>query len=353
MPSEDSLSADKDRVAFALEALAGPAGSFASALATALEQLRGFLDDHSPNAEDHSERISVELGPFAAGRIDSERFAQLSQHPSRNNGDGATALDTELLVRALDTLTSLHAEGDRLTHIEVAEGETLQATVERSISHLGTAFGAARVVALAKTGRYEPSEHAGFLEAFPFDLWNRIERKIAPPLVVDVKGSALRASGLDAFFDGSQKIVLIVSGDCTPAPLVRLISPSTYVLQTGDGKGLDRFAAWSGPGIAALVPESAARFAHDPEGGSTIWQRIRIDHLPETVPAGIAGWSTAQLEQELAQLAALSAPATGVAAAATAPQPGVADAPPGAAAADPADKLAAWLLQQADLTGSG
>jgi hypothetical protein len=122
------------------------------------------------------------------------------------------------------------------------------------------------------------------------------------------------------------------------------------VLQTSDGQGLDRLAAWDGPGIAALVPESAARFVHDPAAGGAHGKRLSITAVPEQVPRrAVGGLSAAQQTEELGLLRSLA----------------VADARDGAPAAaataaegggprpEPADKLAAWLLSQVDLSDLG
>jgi hypothetical protein len=111
---------------------------------------------------------------------------------------------------------------------------------------------------------------------------------------------------------------------------------------------LDRFTEWDGPAIAAWMPESAARFAHDPSAGDTPAERITVDHIPDEKPLRpVGGTSVFQQLEELKQLELLatagSQPADPTAPAAAAP---AAAAP---AATAPADKLAAWLLQQADL----
>jgi hypothetical protein len=117
-----------------------------------------------------------------------------------------------------------------------------------------------------------------------------------------------------------------------------------FVMQTADPADVQRLAAFEGPAVGAVVPESAARFVHDPATGSETWQRLAVTYLPEKDPKGsIGGLSGFQQAQELRQLKALAARP-----AATAPA-----AEPGAAAQpleNPVDKLAAWLLTQADLS---
>ena len=127
--------------------------------------------------------------------------------------------------------------------------------------------------------------------------------------------------------------------------LARLIAPGTFVLQTSDATGLERFAAWDGPGVLALVPDEAARFVHDPAAGATVWDRLTVTFLPSEPPRKpIGGLSAAQQAEELALLAALASKPAGAAVEPGAGSGSVA----AAAAADPVDKLAAWLLRQAD-----
>jgi hypothetical protein len=101
----------------------------------------------------------------------------------------------------------------------------------------------------------------------PFEEWTKAERQARPPIVLRVQGTDLHAGGLERFLDGGQHIVLIVEGPSSPAPLARLVTPGTLVLQTNDEFGLEEFANATGPAIAAIVPDTAARFLHDPGAG--------------------------------------------------------------------------------------
>jgi hypothetical protein len=336
MPSDD-------RIVLATEAVAGQADAFRSALATTVEQVRDILARHRAPADGQTGRCGAELGDFASDRIDSERFSRLFV-----SSNGAKLTTIEPIERAFETLSALSAERDKLCRVTVDEGGNLREAVAHALAHLGRAFGAARVVALSRSDRYRDPEHAKLVGAFPFERWNKTERRIAPPLIVIVNGRDLHAAGLVEFLDGAQKIVLIVNGECPPAALVRLISPGTFVLQTLDGTGLDRFAAWRGPGIAALVPDSAARFVHDPAVGAALYDRITIHHAPKERPLKpLGGISATQQVEELEQLTALGARAVSAPALPSA-EPESAPAPVGPAG--PADRLAAWLISQADLS---
>jgi hypothetical protein len=115
------------------------------------------------------------------------------------------------------------------------------------------------------------------------------------------------------------------------------------VAQTTDEAVVRRLASWDGPGIVGLMPGNTARFVHDPAAGTALAARLVIDEIPSLDHRKrTGGFSVAQQHEELEQLRALQA------AAAVAGEPAV---PAAAASADPADKLAAWLLQQADLSG--
>jgi hypothetical protein len=161
---------------------------------------------------------------------------------------------------------------------------------------------------------------------------------------VELDGAALRAGELAEFLDGNVKILLVARGATPPAPLVRLITPATFVLQTSGEQGLDRFAEFQGPAVAAIVPDGCAQFVHDPDAGPELWERIEIVHIPDAAPGrAIGGVSAFQMTEELHQLKTLGR--------ARGPEAEEGEAVPAPAGEDPADKLAAWLLSRADLNG--
>lgn len=328
------------RVALAMEALAPKRDAFRSALGNTVEQVQGFLDGHRSSHNGGTGKFAAELGPFAAGRIDVERLSALFS--------SEVSLDTltvETIAQARDTMAELTQRNSDLFLVDVKPGGCLHDAVEQALEEVGRAFGAVRIFELTRSGSLQGNEHARSLGAFPFERWSRGERRMAPPLVVTVDGNDLAATGLAEFLDGSQKIVLVVRGACAPAPLVRLITPGVFVMQTADPAELARLAAFEGPGIAALVPESAARFVHDPAAGSETWQRLSLIHVPDKEPkqslGGLSGFQQAQEVRQLVALAQQPAAVTTVAREAAA----------GAAPlSDPVDKLAAWLLTQADLS---
>jgi hypothetical protein len=316
--------------------------AFKSALATTLEQIRGILAAGSSSKNGQSERFVAELGPFAGDRIDIDRFSKLFTTENSLNSVKAQRID-----RAYETMSTLIAQGDNLFVVNVDEAGNLRDNVAKALEHLGTAFGAARVVELSRTDRYQFEEHAKLVSSFPFAEWNTRERRLAPPLIVVVDGKDLNAVALAEFLDGAQKIVLIVRGASPPAPLARLITPNTFVVQTTDGSTLERFAEWKGAGIAAVVPDSAAQFVHDPTAGS---DRMAVEFLPESGPSRpLGGISAAQQGEELRQLKALC---DGAGLAVSASRDATGAGPP-AGSVEPVDKLAAWLLQQADLSDVG
>jgi hypothetical protein len=334
------------RVAQVVEALAERTGTFRSVLAKTIEQIRALLTVQHTGTNGHVARLGAELGSFADSRIDPNRFSSLF-----TPADTLNAVNVQRIERAYQTLSALMEQGDELFVVNVQDGRSLRDGVATALAQLGTAFGAARAVELTRAGRYRLADHAILFSMFPFEQWSAAERALAPPMVVHVQGADLHTAGLAEFLDGSQKVILVVRGDAPPAPLARLITPGTFVLQTADGGGLDRFAAWDGPGVAALLPESAARFLHDP-AGATIAERLTVEHVPDGQPRkALGGISAGQQAEDLRQLAALSQVATG-APATTAPAAS-AQASGAEPAADPAGKLAAWLLDQADLTNVG
>lgn len=335
MPSDD-------RVELALNVLSGQRDAFRSALGTTVEQVQTFLNEHRGAQNGGVNRVAAELGPFAAGRMDTDLMAKLFGGSVKLD-----ALTIETIEKARDTITELARRNHDLFLAQVPPGGDLRTTVAKALEEIGRAFGAVRIFELTRSGSYRGNEHARSLGSFPFHKWSKGERRLAPPLVVAVDGADLRAEQLADFLDGMQKIVLVVRGACAPAPLVRLITPGTFVIQTTDGTGLDRLAAYAGPGVGALMPEGAARFTHDPTRGAEIWSRLSIAHVPDKEPKlSVGGRSGSQQAEELRQLKALAAAPAGAAAGAPATTGPAAPAAP----ADPVDKLAAWLLGQANFS---
>lgn len=338
MPSDD-------RVRLALDVFQGPIRAFASALVTTADEIRQYLASCQFTWDGQVSRARAELGPLAAGRIDTERFAALFGNHREVGPAGIAAVEG-----ALEVLTALAARGDTLCRVEVPPGGSLHEAVGHALGEIGRAFEAARVVREVRTGQRPPGAPPTAVGALPFARWTRSERRLAPVLVVTVQGGDLRPGGLSEFLDGRLKIVLIVDGECAPAALVRLVAPGTFVVQTVGGSGLDRLAAFEGPGVAALVPDSAARFLYDPGAGAAAHDRIRIEQLPDRAPRRtIGGLSPSQQAEELELLRSLAARPSAAA-------PPSADAVPAAASgggplpADPADRLAAWLLSRVDLS---
>ena len=342
------------RIKLALESVQRPREAFHSAVAVTVDQVRSFLEARQPPEGSASDHVATELGPFAAGRIDAKRFSSLVSEP-----DSEEIVQLAPLERALAALRAVSQRGDDLFTVRLEPGESLSDRVARALAEAGRAFGAARVIRLARSDRYDPEQHATLLDTFPFQLWSASERGIAPPLVVEVDGADLLVAGLADFLDGSQKLVLVVRDASPPAPLVRLITPGVLVLQTADPADLDRLSRTPGPAVAALVSEEAAHFLHEPvtNGRAPL---LEVRRMPEEEPRRALGSISAFQQTEelrhLVALASLAAAAAGAAApsvtAGAAPGigPPAAGAQDGTAPMDPANKLAAWLLSQADLS---
>ncbi len=339
MPSEAHTSqVAEDPTVLALEALRSRVDSFRSAVAVALEEIRTFTAQQRGASEFKADKAVMELGPFAVGRFDPERFGALLIESDEASPEALQVLDrAQSILAQFSTAEDLH----RLT---VEPGGDLRDAVKDALSEIGRVFGAARAVELARSGRFDPDVHVGLLGALPFRKWNRTERQLAPPLVVEVGSEDLVTAGLGEFLDGTMKIVLVVKGPTSPAPLARLITPGTFVVQTADPAGLGPLAMSGHPGVGLLFDEERddqARFVHDPDAGSAVWKRLDIGHMPETPKVGHGRRSPSWLE-DLAHLEALAKVPAGAAeleaalAAVPAADEGVA----------PADQLAAWLLTQ-------
>jgi len=319
MPSEE-------RMVRALEAVRPRIEQFHSALIVTSDQVRGLLAGSGNTEDDQNET----LGFFAKGKVNLDRFRSFAPKAPRIEADA------EAPVRAAQhVLKSLLDEGDDLFIIKTQAGRGLGHQLSVRLAHIGRAFAAARVVDLAKNGAYKEDKHAATLERFPYALWNSSERALAPALVVEVSGYDFKPSAIVPLLDTNMKIVFVVNGDAPAAALSRVISPCVFVQQeTGDGS-LEAFTAYKGIAVAALLPETAVNFVHDPSKGSTTYERFVSIAFPKEVrKRPIGGISPAQQAEDYTLLESLSVP------------PEIA----GKAASDPAGKLSAWLLSQTDLS---
>lgn len=335
MPSDDTLR-------LALAAVAGARDAYRSAVVTTLGQVEQLLADRTMEPDERSSRVEVELGRFAAGRIDIGAFAEMFA-----TGESLDSDSSDRIRRVAETLRGLLDRGDDLFVLDVPENGDLHDAVAHALAEAGRAFGAARIAELTRTGRYMPAVHADWVEHFPARLWNKLERSLAPPLVVRLKGCDLRAGGLAEFLDGHQKLVLVVNGEAPPAALVRLITPGVLVIQTTDPAKLEAVGQTDGPAVAAIVPENVGRFVHRP-GDGPLADRLTVSFVPDSAPSRSLGSLTAfMLAEELRQLALLTAATV----APVAQRDSVPLATADAAALTPpseVDVLAAWILQQAD-----
>jgi len=317
----------------AQEALAPVQHAFCAAVESALARGEAWWNEQAASDSDRVERVGAELGMFAQGRVDSMRFAELSARPR--------ALEPEVrkeVKRALEALRQGCAPGDVMS-ASVDADSSLADTIEDALAESGRVISAARVIerVRANSGPAVPA-----VTHLPFQSWSRTERRYAPPLIVTVDGTDLHAAALADYMDGGLKIVLVVQGACPQASLVRLVTPGTFVMQANDAAALERLARFDGPGIAALVPEGVACFTHDPAAGTEPWQRLSIERLPSPPFPAVPGMSAWQLREDVRQLQALAA------------APANRAMPPGAPASDSpdaVDRLATWLLGQADLKG--
>jgi hypothetical protein len=194
------------------------------------------------------------------------------------------------------------------------------------------------VAELSQRGKYREEQHAALLEHYPFARWSRSERALAPGLVIQLPGSALVAAAVVPYLDGRMKIVFEVTDDeAPPASLARVVSPGVFVQQETGGAELEAFAAFDGVAVAALLPGDAASFVHDPAAGETTYERfVALDFPREVKKRALGGISAAQQAEDYALLETLA----------------VVPTPSGDAAEDPAGKLSAWLLSQADLASA-
>ena len=326
------------RFASALTAMAQPMAEFRSIIQGALTQAEGFVADQAAGGKERAKRASVELGGFAAGRIDPARFAAIFPAVPAVEPAALAALK-----RAIKTMHAIADRGDLAFLVDVARGGALGVRVGEALAEFGRAFGAVILAEVVRGGRYQASEHDRLLDPLEFPAWTKAERRYAPPVIVSLDGADLHTGTLSAYADGRAKIVLVVRGAVAPAPLARCITPGTLVLQTVDGSGLDRVAAFEGPAVAAVVPDGAAVFCHDPAtAGREPWQRLTVrtlGELPRHPIGGISVWQMAEDRTLLGDLARtpFTIPVSG------------GTAVPAVGAGDAVDRVAAWLLGQSGL----
>lgn len=326
------------RLQQALAALAQPIAEFRAIVEGAISQAEAFVAAQQASPSQRAARAAASLGRFAEGRIDAAGFAALFPPVAAASSAARAALD-----RALVVLRKVRERGDGLFIVDVAPGRRLGPELDDALAEAGRAFGAVVLAEVVRGGRYTP-EHERLLQVHEFRSWNKTERRFAPPLAVLVDGADLQTGAIMSFADGREKIVLVVRGASPPAPLARCITRGTFVLQTVDGSGLDRVAAFHGPAVAAIVPDGAAVFTHDPAGGKDPWRRMTVHHMPAAPKRALGGQSAWQMGEDLQVVADLAATPFSVPA-------GNGAAAPAAGVADATDKIAAWLIGQAGLQG--
>ena len=306
----------------------------ASAVMTAEEVRALIAAARDARPSDRAASFAASLGPLGSAHIDVSRLSALVEEDAPRLSGPAL----EAAAAAAEVLKEIAGPAD-IDAVELAPGGNLAEAVGRALGRAGRAFGAAHVVALARAGRYQRAEHEAWLQSYAFHRWNRRERLLAPPVLIILSGADLRAGGLAEYLDGNVKLVLVVRDEVSaPAPLVRLVTPGVWLAQSHDGAELPLLARYQGPAVLAWVPEGSAAFTHDPAASPVLGARLQVRSNPPAPRKGLAGISSAQLSEELRQLEAMA----GIAAAGAAP----AIAGP---SEEPVDRLAAWILGQANL----
>jgi hypothetical protein len=325
-----------ERVNAALSALRPQIALFRYVISGTQERARNTLtSDSGPN------QTRITLGDFAAGRIDADRFAMISA--------GAPPLDTiarAVVERTVEVLESLLKAGDESFVVDVKEGMRPGDAIRARLAHLGSVFAASALVELVRRRTYDSALHSLPIAGHPFEKWTTGERMLAPPLIVRARGPNVDAFDLAPLMDGCVRIVLLFDAECAPAPLVRLVSPGTFVAQTSDTKILEKFTDYEGPAVVALLKGSEARFVHDPRAGGATWQRMRVTSMPDTTPRKSLGSRSAwQQRDDLALLKSFVEPPS------LTPGTGRSATSGNGVPLDPVERLTAWLIEQSPRDG--
>lgn len=238
MPSDDFATATTATAA--IETLRPAIDAYRSAIVEAIDRVESYL--RSTREDSVHERAAAQLGEFAGGRIDVERFTAVCE--------GRPALDEferAFIRRAREVLQEMESLPDSRFVVNVPSGAQLGSLLAITFAELGRAFGAALIVELVRNGRYEERDHEGLLHGFPRYRWNRMERSVAPPVCLTIDGADLWAGEAAQFLDGNQKLVLVVRPPCPPAPLVRLIVPNGSCCRRRSSRRCSRRCAPAGP----------------------------------------------------------------------------------------------------------
>ena len=315
----------------ALQVVSDAIAAYQSRVAAVADRIGHYLTANDEAGSGGGE--AEQLGEFAAGRIDIERFSALWEER-----EALDQSERNVLAHARDMLRDIATRPGDYFITNLPPGARLSATLAHAFADFGRSFGAMMIAEMVRTGRFK-AEDFELLHGFPRFRWTRAERGMSPPVIVTLDGADLWAGEVAQYLDGNQKIVLVVRPPAPPAALVRLITPGTFVLQSCSVAGLEPLIAVEGPAVAALMPNGAAEFIHRP-GSSPVHERITIATKPAGARKAVEGWTIWQQQQELDQLYALAA--APVIAHEKQPQP----------ESDPADRLASWLLSHADLSAA-
>ena len=131
MPSENAGLDSGDLALEALKALTPRVETFHSAVATAVEEIRTFVQSRRGASDFRAERALMELGPFAVGRIDAEKFATLMDAAENMSSETEGVLD-----RAEEILYGF-SMGKDFHHVVVGPGEDLRDAVKEALDDVG------------------------------------------------------------------------------------------------------------------------------------------------------------------------------------------------------------------------
>ena len=103
-----------------------------------------------------------------------------------------TFLPMNVTVEVDDEKYPLADHGKPGSVLDIADWRSPSTVITSALARYGRAFGAALAADFARSGRYDPRQHDGLTDSWPFEHWGKAQRGCAPPIVARCAGENLR-----------------------------------------------------------------------------------------------------------------------------------------------------------------